>query len=302
MSFRCLQISRFSLIALFAGVAFGAVCGEASAQISVGDSGVGYIDSAVVANQFRLRHDGAYGIDKPNRAEFLWAWRPPAGTGPARDESSADYQRTSAYVEWAFDPALSIFGDLPVVFSDPEVNGNSAGLGDIEAGLKYAAIQEDCSALTIQLKMYTPTGVERHALGTGHFSVEPGILFYQRQDWLTIEGELRHWVPINGTSGPEGPVLRYGLGASADLSDAGICNFKPVVEVVGWTVLDGRTRFLQEGVPVVEDADGDTIVNVKVGGRLQLDEETDVYFGYGRAITGHAWYENIYRVELRRSF
>ena len=152
------------------------------------------------------------------------------------------------------------------------------------------------------MKMYAPTGAEERALGTGHFSLEPGLLFYQQYDWLRMEGELRPWIPLDGTSGRQGPIVRYGLGLSADLSEVGVCGVRPVAEVVGWTVLDGQARFLQEGVPVVEDADGATIVNVKLGARIQVNDTSDVYVGYGRAITGHVWYEDIGRIEFRTSF
>ena len=58
---------------------------------------------------------------------------------------------------------------------------------------------------------------------------------------------------------------------------------------------------------VVQDANGDTIVNAKVGVRTMLGKpvgnglmnRADVYAGYGRALTGEVWYKDLMRFELR---
>ena len=280
---------------------------RASAQppdlpISVGDSGVGYIDTAVVSNQLRFRFDSTYDANKSNRAEYLWAWSPPLGPGPPTDESSTDYQRMTAYLEYAIDPMFSVFIDAGAMFANPEINDNSGGLGDIKTGFKVA-LYADCDTLaTFQLKAYVPTGDADRALGTRHVSLEPGVLLYQRLGWFTLEAELRDWIPIDGTSGRQGNILRYGVGASTDLCAIGLPNVRPVVEFVGWSVLDGQARFLTPSGVVTEDADGDTIVNVKVGTRIALGADRDLYFGYGRSLTGERWYKDIVRADLRFRF
>jgi len=270
--------------------------------ISVGDSGVGYVDTAVISNQLRFRFDAVYEADQVNRAEFLWAWRPITGPGPPLDESSTDYQRMSAYLEYALHSNLSVFVDAGAMFSNPDVNDNSGGLGDIETGFKLS-LYEDCDTLvTFQMKVYVPSGDAGRALGTGHVSLEPGVLFLQKFGRFTLEGELRDWIPIGGTPGRQGNIIRYGLGTSTDLGCIGLGCVRPVVEFAGWTVLDGQTRFLGPSGLVVEDADGVTIVNVKVGSRFILDEDRDIYIGYGRSLTGDRWYNDILRVDLRCRF
>jgi hypothetical protein len=270
--------------------------------ISVGDSGVGYIDTAVISNQLRFRFDAAYGANQSNRAEFLWAWRPALGPGPPLDESSTDYQKMSAYLEHTVNSHLSVFMEAGAIFSNPEVNDNSGGLGDIETGFKVA-LYEDCDTFaTFQMRVYVPSGDADRALGNGHVSLEPAILIYQKIGSFTLEGELRDWIPIGGTPGRQGNVLRYGLGMSTDLCSIGLPSVRPVVEFAGWTVLDGQTRFLSPSGLVVEDADGVTVVNVKVGSRFILDENHDLYVGYGRSLTGDRWYRDILRVDLRLRF
>jgi hypothetical protein len=286
-------------LSLVNGLGGSAMAQAPELPISVGDSGVGYVDTAVIANQLRFRFDAVYDADKSNRAEFLWAWSPALGPGPPLDESSTDYQRLSAYLEYAFKPGLSVFVDAGALFANPDVNANSGGLGDIEAGFKVSLFEDCDTVATFQMKAYVPTGDANRALGTGHVSLEPGILLYQRVGRFTLEGELRDWIPIDGTMGRQGNIIRYGLGASTDLCLIGLPRVRPVVEVVGWTVLDGEARFSTPAGVVVEDADGDTIVNVKVGSRFVIDHDRDFYIGYGRSLTGERWYEDILRAELR---
>jgi hypothetical protein len=77
----------------------------------------------------------------------------------------------------------------------------------------------------------------------------------------------------------------------------------PVVELVGWTVLDGKESVVHpSGLVSVEGAAGDTILDIKLGAHLKFCNSCDIYAGYGRPLTGNRWYENIVRVELRLFF
>ena len=71
---------------------------------------------------------------------------------------------------------------------------------------------------------------------------------------------------------------------------------------MGWTLLGGKlTEPLGDGVFEVKNASGDTIVNLKVGVRFGFGA-SDLYVGYGRALTGDVWYKDIVRAEYRLSF
>ena len=48
--------------------------------------------------------------------------------------------------------------------------------------------------------------------------------------------------------------------------------------------------------------EGDTIVNMKIGARLNLWDRHSLYIGYGRPLTGEVWYKEIYRLEYRLTF
>jgi hypothetical protein len=190
-----------------------------------------------------------------------------------------------------------------VRFLNPEINDNTAGFGDLNAGLKWAFWQNDVSTFTFQFRTYAPTGDADRGLGTDHVSLEPGILgLYRLTERLFVEGEVRDWIPIGGTEGFAGNVLRYGLGLSYLAAETDILTVRPVTEFVGWSVLDG----MKSNLAGVFDADGDTIVNAKLGVRVGLGEgdaiygqRHSIYAGYGTALTSDVWYEDIARLEYR---
>ena len=75
----------------------------------------------------------------------------------------------------------------------------------------------------------------------------------------------------------------------------------PVVELVGWHVLDGyeTSTFVTGGSG---DASGTNIVNLKIGGRVAMIKGGSFYVGYGWALTSEQWYDHILRFEYRTKF
>jgi hypothetical protein len=138
-------------------------------------------------------------------------------------------------------------------------------------------------------------------LGTGHVSIEPGLLYFQRFDRVRFEGEVKHWAAIGGTDFA-GNLVQYGAGLGYDVYRNSRANsrFTPIMEWVGWTVLDGGK--LDTTAPgFIGDADGDTIVNFKIGARYVSGYDS-LYAGWGHAVTGDVWYQDIMRFEYRRVF
>jgi hypothetical protein len=133
--------------------------------------------------------------------------------------------------------------------------------------------------------------------------MEPSLLHFRRFNSIwTSESELRYFFPIGGTEDKRGPMFRYGTGLSCMLLQFGSQRLSAVTEFVGWTVLDGEAAFVDaSGASIVESAEGDTIINGKFGGRWRVGCN-DFYAGYGRALTGDVWYEDVLRVEWRRRF
>jgi len=285
--------------------------GAENAGLALGGSSVamvspGYVDFAVPITQFRLRYDSAYRNNRPDRAEFFYAKCGCFGTadakGPPLPETSVDYQELRPYFEYAFSARFSVLIEAPVRFLNPEINANESGFGNLVAGFKYAVIADPCQYLTAQVLVATPTGDTFRGLGNGLTSIEPGVLYYrQLSDRLGLSAEVRDWIPLAG-SDFAGNVLRTGLGLGYTAINN--CNFRvtPIAEAVGWYVLSGQE--LADGQAV--DAAGDTIVNAKLGVRVGFGplvgpvanvSRSDLYVGYGRALTGDVWYKDMFRVE-----
>lgn len=269
------------------------------------ESNVGYIDAAIPRTQFRLRFDAAYDDNRPDRAEFFY---PKCGCfgggapGPPLSETSVDYQELSSYLEVAVGDRFSGFVEVPVRFLNPEQNTDQTGIGDMNAGFKFAFVACEDRYVTFQLRTYIPTGDAFRGLGTRHVSLEPALLAYQQlTDRLAIEGEFRDWIPINGTDFA-GNVIRYGVGLGYHVVNSQALRITPVAEFVGWTVLGGKEAAMVGTQTVAKDASGDTIVNVKLGSRFTFCEHNEIYVGYGRALTGAVWYKDILRLEYRLLF
>jgi hypothetical protein len=216
--------------------------------------------------------------------------------------SQVDYQEVSGYLEYALNPRLSVFVDVPVRFLQPDLNNATAGLSDVDAGFKAALVADKNTYVTLQFRTYAPSGNYNEGLGTGHVSLEPGLLLWQRlSDKLVLEGELKDWIPLGPTDGFAGNVLRYGLGLSYEVYHCGNMHVAPVTEFVGWSVFSGKE--LSGGLnPILTGADGQTIVNAKLGVRVRFGEHSDIYAGYGRAMTGNVWYNDLARLEYRLFF
>jgi hypothetical protein len=263
-----------------------------------------YLDSAIIASQLRSRYDAAYNNVRPDRAEYFYAacgCNGPQFPGPPRPETSVDYLDFRTYVEFAASERVSGFVEVPVRELNPEVNDNERGLGDMNAGVKLGIHQCGDMFTTFQFRIYFPTGDANRGLGNDHVSLEPALLYYNQLGDLALEAEFRWWIPIDGTDGFAGDVLQYGIGVSYLGCNMGCFSIRPVAEFVGWTVLNGQSTVVHSLNPLsvtLDDAEGDTIVNAKLGVRMGTDM-WDVYAGYGRALTGHTWYDDVVRVEFR---
>lgn len=328
---------------LSADVAFSPLQSSLGLPETVAISPGGYIDDAIPRTSLRIRYDSAYDNNRPDRAEYFYAkcgcFRrlgiDPGAAGPVPNgpnggrllETGVDYQDVRLQMEYALRSNASVFVELPFRFLDPEVNDNTAGFADLNFGFKYALVADCDRYLTFQLRAYVPTGDSTKGLGTDHYSIEPGLLFYrQLTDKLVLIGEFKDWIPLDANDGAtptsnsanfSGNILQYGAGLGYEMY-RNCCSgttVTPVVEVVGWTILDGLSTASSDGTLATFRLQGaeDTIVNAKFGVRIGFDgngiapgsqaNSSSLYVGYGRALTGtDRWYEDIVRVEYRMNF
>jgi len=185
---------------------------------------VGYIEDATVESKIRVRFDTAYHDTAPDRAEFFYAkcgcYRDVPTTDPAFDPDSpgprpgaandVNFQQLDVWGEYAIRPGISIFGQLPVRWLQPQsfIPGTGAGfpdhsgIGDIRAGARFAAINAEDHSLTIQGQFFLPSGDAENGMGTDHASLEPEVLYFrQLTDIVTLESQFGVWIPFGGAAG-----------------------------------------------------------------------------------------------------
>ena len=288
---------------------------------------VGYMADGAIASQVRIFFDAASEIDVPDRAEFFYAkcgcYRDLLGD-PAHDPDAPGpgpgivaelgFQQLYLQAEYAPTERFSLFAVVPMRWVQPKafVAGtgsfeDQSGLSDLRAGVKFGLVGSQDQRLTLQLQATAPTGAAEKGLGTDHWSVEPALLAYQRvSDRVTLEGQLGAVVPIDGSAGvptsdPEGfagTILFYGIGPALEAYSNETIMLAPVVELIGWRVLDG----FQTAAGQDASAEDINILNLKLGARLFYGDRNGFYAGYGTALSDRFWYDHIFRVEYRYGF
>jgi hypothetical protein len=282
-------------------------------------AGPGYLDSAIPRSLLRTRYDVAGGANAPDRAEYFWPQYGPSFSGSFR------FQQINNYLEYAPTANFSAFIDVPVRFlhltNGPGMTSNFGGFSDLTLGAKYAFVARPDAFYTFQFKATAPTGDARRGLGTGHPSLEPGLLlFRQAGERSFLVGQFSDWIPVGGpnfsppgmpfTPNFAGNILNYGFGGFFNAVQTEHFRLAPTLEFVGWTALSGRVGVGPSASGMSESAAGQTIVNVKIGARFglgnyfnpgggsPLNDRVSLYAGYGRSLTGDVWYQNLFRLEL----
>jgi len=296
---------------------------------------VGYVDDAIVGSQVRIRFDAGFHDNAPDRAEFFYAqYAGLNGPGPNSVVADLNFQQLYLRAEYAQTNRISFFTEVPVRWLQPQLIvanlnpgatlTNEAGLSDVAAGFKLAALASPHQYLTFQFQSYFPSGNASNGLGTHHYSVEPALLYYQRfSDKLAVEAQVGDSHPIGGSScrnpcestnvtGPgtqgfAGDVFFYGVGPSYLVYRGEHLQIAPVIELVGWRVLGGLQTDCLFGSLNCSDqeavsAAGTNIVNLKAGARAMVGNHSSFYIGYGHQLTHAFWYKEIVRAEYRYSF
>jgi hypothetical protein len=283
------------------GSVMGAGSNSASAPdapLAVTDSFVSFIDAALPRNVFGLRFEGDYNDRQPTRATYLFAKGGPGGSGFPLPETGVNTLQLTSSAEYAFTPWFSLFLEAPYRWVSPEVNSYQTGTGDISYGLKLCTWSSNSIIATVLLRVTQPTA-SSSTLGTGHWSLEPGLLAaYQISSSWLLEGQFTYWTPLGG-SDFSGDLLHYGVGLSYGTRKPGFW-FAPVVEGVGWSILSGKSMLAtSDDSYIIQNTRGETIVNAYLGLRFGFGQSLDFYLGYGRSLTGDFWNRDTYRFEVR---
>ena len=280
---------------------------------------VGYIDDPSVQNEVRVRFDAGFNDPRPDLAEFFYQGHSAPVSPTAAFQRTLNFQQLYLNAEYAAGKSVSGFLQIPFRWIQPIFIPSAtrtpdlfsgSGISDVQAGLKFGTIASETRNLTFQLRADFPSGNGSKGFGTGHSSLEPMALFYQKlSDRTAVEAEMGDSHPIGGTfyhasvasAGQkfDGDVMTYGVGPSYQAVVRDRYRIAPVLELVGWHVFGGlQTNSANQ----VESGAGANIFNVKLGTRLCFLGGNSIYAGYGRSLTSNIWYRNLFRIEYRYSF
>ncbi|HET6426549.1 MAG TPA: hypothetical protein VFG20_22855 [Planctomycetaceae bacterium] len=262
-----------------------------------------HIDSVEPLSQIRLRADFANGLKTPDRAERFWAAPP---VGPSQPEREVNYQTFSVYSETGGDH-FAAFTEIPLIFMNADVNGDTLGPGNITIGQKFLLTNPNNRHWQIAqiLRTYLPTGSSSRGLGNGLTAIEPGLLFrYRRSERTYFHGEIKYWIPFGGDPKHAGQVVQYGTGMSHVLWQTDERAVMSTLELIGWTIGDGQAT-LPDGT--VQQVNGDTFFSILPGLRTALGPSGDlglfeVGVSSGLTFGDAGWYDTRFLFDFRWSY
>ena len=157
--------------------------------------------------QTRVRWDHGVNYGFPDTAEFFWARTGAGNKGPANASPSLRYSDLTLYQEIAAKGA-SVFVEMAYRSQTPVNNPGSAGMSDMNVGVKTVLLDRDLLLISMQMKTYIPVGNFRNGLGTGHVSLEPSLMAALKLTPTTyLQTQLAEWIPLGGAPGFAGSVF-----------------------------------------------------------------------------------------------
>ncbi|MFO1065050.1 MAG: hypothetical protein U0892_14390 [Pirellulales bacterium] len=236
------------------------------------DQGIGFervmfapnaLDTAISSSNVGVRFTSARGLGTPDRAEYFWR----SGSRGPGNESRVDVMNTQFRSELGNELGAAIM-ELNMRALNPTVNDNTIGFGDIAVGAKATLFNGRCTKVATIFRSYFATGPTDNGLGTGHISLEPGLLLrHQTSERTYWHGEMKYWLPLGGTPGIAGDVLKTGAGVSTIWRDSDRLAVLPTFEVQTLTFLFGGAT---DPSGIRHRVNGDTAVELIPGARWVL--------------------------------
>jgi hypothetical protein len=256
-----------------------------------------FVDSPRPVTHTRLRYDGLFNINRPDRAEYFMPQ-----IAPGDHINRAHFHEFHLYTEIAPTPGFGFFINLPwrsTSFDpegDPATPNDGSGFGDMFLGTKSVLLDCELLLLTFQFTAFLPTGSPAAAgVGTGHVSLEPALLGALK---LTPDSYLQFstalWIPLGGGD-VAGNVLHNRVSYNQILY-----RFLPDVQLIGtleminYNVINGGYTVF--GVPVI---DRTSHLNVGPGLRLNICDRIDFGAAAHFSLTGDDFIGEAVRAEFR---
>ena len=271
------------------------------------DKGIGYervmyapnvLDTAIQVPHVGLRVQLDNGLQVPDRAEYFW------GSDAATTETGVSAQDVSVRLAMGNEKLMALT-QYTLRSLDPDVEANTTGMGDMIVGAQAILVDGKRTKLATIFRTYLATGTSTKGLGTGHTSLEHGLLArHCLSPEVYLFGEVKYWVPIGGTSGVSGDVLSTGWGVSSIAAESDVFAFLPTFELRTLSFLFGGQK--RPGSNTTESIDGETAVELYPGARFVFDRQSDlglIEFGCAAGITiaDDQWFDTRWVFDLRFS-
>lgn len=249
--------------------------GFGSGEVGLGQERLAFalfdIDSAQPFNNLRIRAALANRMHLPDRAEYFWA-KTVTGGGPPLPESVIDYQEARIRMETGSKKISTAF-ELPFRSTDPDINKNHAGLGDMQLIVKTVLLDGKSWMLTQYFGTRFASGNAKAGLGTGKVGLEPGLLFrneFREDTWM--HGELKFWFPLGADPVHGGQVLKLASGVNRVLHQTDHNAWIPSLELSAYSVLNGGAT---TATGLVRPVDHDAIFYLTPGMHYAVDNRGD---------------------------
>ncbi len=270
-----------------------------------------FTESARPQTQQSIGWDAGRNLTNPDRAEYFWARADGKGAGPnpanhgnpngLLGESSVNYNDLWLYTEAALGN-IGTFVYMPYRSLDGELVGHAAGFSDMQVGTKTLLFDCELLQIAFEFRTFIPIGDAAKGLGTGHVSLEPGLIVGLKLGPETyFQGQVEEWIPIGGDPDYEGALLEYHMSVNQVL-----CRILPDVPLVGTAELSGWS--FQHGLytdPVLgpgQRASGGTYIAIGPGLRLFICDKIDFGIGTSFAVTDRHFADQLFRTEFRWRF
>ncbi len=229
------------------------------------------IDPAQPFNNFRLRSLIARRMRLPDRAEAFWQ-RTVDRAGPPLGESVLDYQQLNMRMELGSKKFSTAF-EVPIRATNPELNRNHAGLGDMNLAVKTVLLDGEKWLFAQQFTTYFPTGSATMGLGRGKVALEPGLLVRNRwNDRTWMHGQLKFWFPLGADPQHGGQIINAAVGFNRVLWETDTAGLIPSLEFSTYSVLNGLARDSSQALRAV---DGDSMFYITPGMHYVVDRKGD---------------------------
>lgn len=266
-----------------------------------------FTDAPRPVTQTRVRWDYADHLIYPDRGEYFWARADGRGKGPrpnppARGTPYLDYHELSIQAEAASGPAsVTIVTPYRSVNPTPFAE-SAAGFADMTVTAKNILYDCELFIFSFQMRTYIPAGNFGKGLGTGHMSLEPGLISGIRLSHKCYAvAQVAEWIPLGGDQDYQGAHLRFNFSLNYVV-------WQPVrdVRLVGTFELNGINwqdgAFTDAVDGSLQKLSGQTAIGLGGGTRLFFGDKFDIGVGGLFGATGKYWARGQMRFECRYRF